>query len=159
MFALTWKGEVSLGDLGSVVALVALVFACWQFWQKARVERARFLVEMANLLMDNKEAENIFYTILEGAFKFNPPAQLPRNTEKAIDTLLFQLNLIGHLLKMKIINRKDVGFFKKEAETVLLNDEVRKYMSSMGESWWPGAVHWRTILEKHLNKRKEKGPS
>jgi hypothetical protein len=112
----------------SGVALVALLFAVWQFWKNARVERARFLVEMARHLMED-EAEDVFYEILHKKFQSN--SITPGSTkEKAIDTLLFQFNLIGYLLKMWIIKEEDVGFFEKEADEVLLNDEVRKYMSS-----------------------------
>ena len=157
MFALTWKGEISFGDLltivGFMLTLAGLIFAGWQFRQNARVERARFLVEMEKGLLEDNEVEAVFYKILDEEFHFdrnNPP---PQQEMRAIDSLLSQYNMIGRLLQMGTINQEDVGFFKAGALAVLRNAQVKDYMRWANEqpgtpkdAWWAGADY----LAQHL---------
>ena len=67
---------MSFGDLltivGFLLTLAGLIFAGWQFRQNGRVQRAGFLLEMANRLLEETPVRNIFYTILEGGFQFDP---------------------------------------------------------------------------------------
>ncbi len=139
---------MSLGDLltigGFLLTFAGLVFAGWQFRQNARVERARFLVEMANRLLAENEVEAVFYAILEGGFQFNPQHPPGQAQQRALDSLLSQFNLIGRLLQMKIINGEDATFFRAESWVVLTNAQVNVYIAWANEQpgtppggWWP----------------------
>jgi hypothetical protein len=164
MFALIWKGEISFGDLltivGFMLTLAGLVFAGWQllqngrqFRQNGRVERARFLVEMENGLLADRRVEDVFYNILQGEFQFNRNRELPQEEMRAIDSLLSQYNLIGLLLRMGIIEQEDVEFFKAGACVVLMNANVQEYErwanelpNTPNEGWWPAARYLRERL-------------
>jgi hypothetical protein len=129
MFALIWKDEISFGDLltvaGFLLTLAGLLFAGWQFRRNGLVERARFLIEMADRHLEDKDVLKLFYKILHREFRFNAQSK----DEQSLDTLLSHFNLIGRMLQMGILSKKDASFFIPEARCVLQNPEVRKYIA------------------------------
>ncbi|HVS35525.1 MAG TPA: hypothetical protein VMS17_08085 [Gemmataceae bacterium] len=144
MFGLIWKDQIAFGDVltvvGFLLTLAGLVFAGWQFRQTARVQRAGFLVEMADRVLAEKPVEKVFYEILEKKFTFNP--QSPPGP--ALDALLHDFNLIGCLLEMRVISPRDVGFFRGEAWVVLTNGQVNAYIQWANAQ--PDAPPWRRRL-------------
>jgi hypothetical protein len=151
MFALTWKDEIFIGDLltivGFLLTVAGLFFAGWQFQRKVLVERGRFLVEMADRFLEEEGVANLFYDILNQKFHFNPQHPPDSGVQQNLDALLATFNMIGQLLQMRILRIEDARFFIAEAHAVLHNPHVQQYMVWANApdghppegGWWAGA--------------------
>ncbi len=119
---------LSIGLLLTVVGLCANFVQLRRNW---RVQKAQFLTNITNDLFDDNDLRKFFYKIDYDKFQFSE-TRLRKfkgsDDERHLDALLYRYNLLGRLVRMKLLDIKEIEFLIFEIAQVFKNTQVLKYI-------------------------------
>jgi hypothetical protein len=130
MFSVTFDDIQKLGPvIGFLGTIIGLVFAALQVRKNTQIQRARFLVDLANRDLDKDGAWALFFKIEGGHFAISSMESFDESREAvALDALLYHFELVGRLVKMGVLSLAEAEFYKYEINTVLKNAQVLGYL-------------------------------
>lgn len=143
--------------VGFIVTIVSLWFAGRQLQQarleqieNTRVQRANFLLEIMRRYFDDTDLLKFYYMLdyhdfhldfeeVEGSGQYPTqvryesgrpePHDFFRSQEELwLDNLIYQFDLIGHMVRMGVITPEEVSVIAFRASRVLENPSVRRYL-------------------------------
>jgi hypothetical protein len=133
MFDLKWNPELKLGDIltliGFVLTLAGLYFAIVQLRRNTRIQRAQFLMDATERYFSDSEVRKFYYKIDYNDFKFELDKFMGSDEERWLDSLLYTFDIIGRMVKMKVLTANEVDILAFQASRVLRNSEVGKYLN------------------------------
>ena len=95
-------------------------------------KKHNFLANITNDLFDDTDLRKFFYEIDYEKFSFSE-GKLDEfkgsDQERHLDALLYRYNLLGRLVRMKVLRRTEIEFMFFEMTQVFKNAEVSKYLS------------------------------
>jgi len=132
MSGLLWYPEISIGDLltlvGFVFAVVSLIFAGVQLRRNTAIQRAQFLLDITDRYFRDSDVRRFFYKLDYRQFKLDFKHFIGSDEERWLDSLLYTFDIIGRMVKMKVVTREEVDVIAFQASRVLRNPEVQKYL-------------------------------
>ena len=134
-----WNNEVTLGDivtfLGVLFVGIALLFTTIEIRQNARTQKAGFLLDLTERYFRDDEMRKFFYRLDYGKWNFVEPGHEPgdepgfalSDEERWLDGSIYIFDIIGRMVKMRVITKKELEIISFQASRVLHNPEVEKY--------------------------------
>lgn len=122
-----------LAILSATLAATGLCLNWWQMRKNNMQRRAEYLVNMRNKYMSDPEMLEIHYQIEYSKFEYKEFHGSP--TERKLDKLLYFYESVARLRLMKNITDDDIGMFAYELLSVYRNEEVKKYLSFLDDSF------------------------
>jgi hypothetical protein len=133
MFGLSLEQIQQLGPVfGFLGTIFGLIFTGLQVRKNTQIHRANFLLALANRDLNKDGGWDLFFKIETRQFSI-PDKQTFDDSHEAIalDALLFHFNLIGRMVRMRVISLAEANFFRYEITTVLGDPQVKEYLR-----WW-----------------------
>lgn len=127
----------------SFLTVVIIVLAFRELRLNTRVQRAQFLLDATNRYFSSGPERELYYDIdyrrLRIDFNQGEPATVFRERgeskpflgseeEHQLDNMLYNFDIIGRILEMGALDRRDARIFAFQAKRVLYNSEVQKYL-------------------------------
>jgi hypothetical protein len=163
MIDLEWNPQVSIGDfltiIGFAFTLIGLIFAVIEIRRNTRVQRAQFLLEFTERYFSDSDVRKFYYKLDYNEFELDFDKFIGSNEERWLDSLIYTYDIIGRLVKMKVLNTEEVDIIAFQASRVLKNSEVIKYLNWLDEEYVqegrPAPAHKdaRFLVETVLTKR------
>ena len=131
-----WNPEVGLGDILTVVGFLltvgSLIFAGYQFRKSTQAQRANFLLTITERFFSD-DLRTLYYKLDWGKFKLSEALTKDGGTqdEKTLDELLYTIDVIGRLVRMGVISRKEVDVISSQILRVMSNPEVQQYVENL----------------------------
>lgn len=132
----TWTGEISVGDILTVVAVsiaaMGLFLNYIQIRRNAQQKIAEYIVTLYNQYVTDPDLLDIFYKIEYDEFTFEK-GSLEYDEEKKLDKLLGLFESIAKLHRMGMIKLDYLQYISYEYLVVYKNDDIRKYLDFIDE--------------------------
>lgn len=120
------------------ISLLSLIVVIKQVRISTKAVKSQISVGLIHNLYKDKDNQNLLLMIYNKNIKSNPTMkgfvekQSDKNESKPlifkeIDALLNQFQIIGHLLSLKIINKRDLNGLEYEILAIGRNYEIREY--------------------------------
>jgi hypothetical protein len=164
MFSFQLSPLISFADVVGLVGLFfagfGLIFNATQLRQNNVTRRAELLLTILNQYFNNQSQRDMYYRLDYGQFRFTPNDFPGSEEEKALDGILYNLDVVGRLLRIGAITLDEAHILEFEVQRVLKNQEVIKYLrwleeqtKAIGEMDVP--FEYAKHLSKALSKRKD----
>ena len=121
--------------IGFFIAFVGIWIAIRQMNQTSKVNRTKFIYDLTNDLFHDDKLREFFYKIDYEKFNFdaNDEKSLEKfkgsDEERWLDALLYRYDLIGKMVRTKVIDMDEVEYILFEVIQVFKNKDVQKYLS------------------------------
>ena len=140
MFAFQNAGSISIADIvgltGLFLTVSGLIFAGVQLRQNNVARRAEILLSIIDRYLGNDTQREFFYKLDYGKFTFNPSNfGTGHPDETALDAILYDLEVVGRMLRLGAISKGEVQVLVFEVHRVMLNKEVQKYLKWLEEEY------------------------
>lgn len=123
---------LSIADIVGLIGLFltgfGLIFTALQLRQNNITRRSETLVSIINQYFSDASQRKMFYKLDYNKFQFNPETFTGSDDEQALDGILYNLDVIGKLLRIGAITLEEARIFEFEAQRVFSNKEVIKYL-------------------------------
>jgi hypothetical protein len=141
---------MSIQDLAAIanvltflLAIPVVLIAYRELRLNTRVQRAQFLLDATERYFGNAEERGIYYDIDYRQFnlcfaagepdtiqrgKEPPKPFIGSSEERLLDSILYSFDVIGRIVEMGALDERDARIFAFQAERVLSNREVAKYI-------------------------------
>ena len=130
---ITWNGEIHPSDVLTVLAVATTAVTVVLLYRQARTvvatNRARFLFDLLHWYFDNDKLRRLYYQLDWRKWKFDPDSFPMSEDEASIDHLMYLLDIVGHLLALKVIEVDELSIIRFDTTRVLENPEVIKYLA------------------------------
>jgi hypothetical protein len=161
MFGLEWNPQVNVGDIltltGFVLTIVGLFFTGIQLRRNTAAQKARFLLEFTERYFSDSAVRRFFYQVdynqieLDFSDRERPLMTRPvpsldgtvqewktdyfllSDEERCLDSLLYTFDVIGRMLKERVITLEEVDIIGFQALQVLRNLSVKNYLEWLDE--------------------------
>jgi hypothetical protein len=141
--------ENLLTFIGLILAAIGLLFTGIQINQNTKLQRARFITDVLEMYLNDKEIRKAFYQIDYGRFHFDSDKFILSEEEQWVDHLLFTLDLIGRIVDLGALNAKELDALTFEILRIMDNPEIRKYLE-----WLASEYKGRTHVSPYHNAQK-----
>ena len=132
MSSLQWNPEIGVGDLltllGFTFTIASLIFAGLQLRRNMATQRAQFLLDFTERYFSDSDVRKFFYKIDYGEFKLDFNQFIGSDEERWLDSLLYTFDVIGRMIKMRVVSVEEVDIIGFQASRVLRNPEVKEYL-------------------------------
>ncbi|HEX9074247.1 MAG TPA: hypothetical protein VF932_00645 [Anaerolineae bacterium] len=137
---MVWKPDFGPGEVINLIAFfaagVGLILAYRQLRQAATTARAEFVKSLVSDFYGNSSIHEAFYQIdcgllpVDGIIgdKDQDLASF-KEIEKATDSLLAYLDMVGRLVKLRAITEQDARALEYEFVTCYKSPEIQKYLT------------------------------
>ncbi len=117
--------------IGPFVAAFGLMLTVIQLYRNWKIQKAQFLTTIIKDFFADDGLRRFFYKIDYGKFEFdeNKIEEFKHSDdERWLDTLLYRYDLLGRLVRMKLLALDDLEFLAFELSRVFNDEEVNKYI-------------------------------
>ncbi|HEY0605601.1 MAG TPA: hypothetical protein VGD58_21945 [Herpetosiphonaceae bacterium] len=139
MFPLDPSPEIKIGDIFTLVGLlfagVSLLVTAYQLRINSRVQKAQFLLDITDRYFSDSEIRSLFYKLDHREFVFDENNVRGNNELRTLDKLLYILDVIGRMVRMKTITVEEVNILRFQILRVLDNHETNKYLNWLDRSY------------------------
>lgn len=143
---LDWDPTINLGDIltfvGLLVAAGSLYFAGHQVQaarrqveearrqveETLRGQRAQHLLAIYGLYFGHEKTRRFFYQLDWGKWRFDPQRIANAEEEPWLDSLLYNLDVIGRMVRIGALHLEDTKLIAFQAARVVGNEEVARYL-------------------------------
>jgi hypothetical protein len=133
MVDLRWSNEVKLSDIltmgGWLLTIIGLVFTALQIRRAARTQRYQFLLTVTERYFGDKEVREFYYRLDYHKFTFDPKTFLGTEDERLLDGIIYNLDIIGRMLRMNVLSLHEVSIIGFQVSRVMGNPEVQRYLA------------------------------
>lgn len=115
-----------------VVAMTGAVVAVLTLLRNSRVQKAQFIANLTKDFFQDSDLRKFFYKIDYEKFRFDSTKLAEfkgSEDERHLDLLLYQYNMVGRLVRLRVVSQEDVEFLLFEMVQVFNNAEVKKYIA------------------------------
>lgn len=130
-----WKQEVGIGN---TVTALGVWLAFVQLRRGVRQERAKFLMELTARYFADNDVRRFYYKLEEEGdrrFIYDPKKFAGSPEERWLDQLLYSFDVIGWVVRKKLLKSDEAEIFAFQALQVLENPEVIKYLAWLDEAY------------------------
>src|SRR5205085_6581894 len=117
--------SLSITDVVALIGLFltgfGLIFAALQLRQNNITRRAELLLAIINQYFNNPNQRKLYYQLDYNQFRFDPNRFQGSEEEQALDGILYNLDVIGRLLRIGAITIEEAHTFEFEVQRVLRN--------------------------------------
>ena len=124
--------------LGPFVTALGLFLTFIQLRRNWRVQKAQFLSTINKDFFEDSDFRKFFYKIDYREFKFDEKKIdifQGSDDERHLDALLYQYNLLGQLVRMKLLKIEELEFIAFEIVRIFDNDDVKKYLAWLDKEY------------------------
>ena len=130
---LRWNNEVKVSDLltlgGWILTIIGLGFTALQIRRAARTQRYQFLLTVTERYFGEKEVREFYYKLDYDKFTFDPKTFLGTEDERFLDGIIYNLDIIGRMLRMDGLSLREVSILGFQVSRVMGNSEVQRYLA------------------------------
>ena len=162
-----WNNDFGWGEILTVVGFIFTIVALWftarEFKRNAitlergaiqlnrgakelerniLVTKAQFIMDITERYFQNDDVRKFYYKLDYGNWKFDAKNFEESDEERWLDHLLYTFDVIGQLVKIGTITIEDIEILAFQADRVLENEEVKKYLD------WLDADYLRQGIRK-----------
>jgi hypothetical protein len=137
MSCIQWSWEVKLGDViaaaAFLIASVSLLVSARSFRKTSRAQQVKSLFDVVNQHFSSAAVLKLFDKLDMNknnphVYKF-PGSYNPGDTDTATPSkLLYAFDVVGRMLRLGILTRKDVNLIAFRVYRTLKNEEVEKFL-------------------------------
>jgi hypothetical protein len=136
---LKWNNELKASDLVASLALcfalVALLLTFLQIRRGSRTRKGDLLLKMFDDYFGNEHVREMYYKLDYGDWQFDLGSFPLSADEPHIDYLLYFFDTLGLMLKRREITLNEVEIFAFQANQVLRNEEMQKYLQWLNQQY------------------------
>lgn len=114
--------------IGFSIAIAGLWVAVSQMRATSKVNRTKFIFDLTNELFKEGETRKFFYKIDYEKFTFVVKEFQGSDEERWLDAILYRYDVIGRMVKTKVIPLNEIEYVLFEMVQVYKNPEVQKYL-------------------------------
>ena len=121
--------KAAIGSVGNEIRLAVLSLRQERrLGGKPILERAKLVLDFVSDYLQDTGIRKFFYRLDHGDFQFSLPNFPGSDDEIMMDRLLYSFDRLGYLLRTGVVTLEDVRLIEWEAERVMMNPEVEKYL-------------------------------
>jgi hypothetical protein len=124
---LGWEGVFTF--LGFIAAVVSLIYAAREVRRNTQAQRAGFLLDLTERYFQDDDVRKFYYKIDYNEFVLDFDSFIGSDEERWLDSLLYTFDVIGSMVRMRVVTISEVKVFAFQAFRVLRNPEVEKYLA------------------------------
>jgi hypothetical protein len=153
-FYLATSGAAESGGLSTsdIIALSSSLFtsfgvliAIFQLHQTNKIERARFVRDIASDVFGDTDLRDFFYKIDYEKFLFDQSSFRGSKDERLLDTLLIRYDSIAKLVRLKVLSLDDIEPFMFDYIQIFKNKDVDAYLQWLRSEF---EIHGRMGLSR-----------